>query len=318
MQRRVPVSSWLVLVIVAVTVVVALVGAGRGLLARSDGGPSAAPTPTSTRWLPERDRQAAKQEARQQATSAKASGQEKLAALAPAAMVGDAAEVALMGVDLTTGEQVAWSTPGFGTTIPGVSASIAKLDIAEAVLWRADRDGEPLLEEQDDLLAAMLTLSDNDAADTLFDALGGNDGLTEANAALGVRATTLDEEGQWGLAVAPPVDHARLLRNLVMPDSPLSQRARTQILDLMGDVAEDQDWGVGRLGAHPAVKNGWLPWQVDEDADEVWVLNSIGIATDVDGHLCAIIVLTTGWPEQDRGIEVVDMLARDVLDSLGS
>lgn len=38
----------------------------------------------------------------------------------------------------------------------------------------------------------------------------------------------------------------------------MTAASRSYVRTLMGDIAADQNWGVGAAGARPRLKNGWL------------------------------------------------------------
>ena len=220
--------------------------------------------------------------------------------------------------DVRTGQT--WS---LGRGKPQAEASIVKLDILETLLAQHRADGTVLPLDDLSLAQAMIEDSDNDAATSLWDEVGGARGISSFNASAGLAHTVpsacVDCPGfpwpGWGLTTTTPADQIALLRELLRPDAQLTDAQRTYALDLMENVTESQRWGV--TGGVPpraevAVKNGWLPLT---SADDDWQINSIGWVSS-DGRNYVMAVLSTGNPTEQYGIDTIDQLSAMVWDQL--
>ncbi|MFJ9762439.1 serine hydrolase [Streptomyces erythrochromogenes] len=222
------------------------------------------------------------------------------------AVSGTGGNAAVAVLDLTTGASTSAGTDGaedhtFDT------ASIVKVDILAALLLRADDAGRSLTAQERRWAKAMIENSDNAAANALWDAIGGSQGLAKANSRLGLVETVPGEGGHWGLTRTTPDDQLRLLQAVFGEGSVLSEDARTYLGDLMGSVAADQDWGVSAAADDPGsaqLKNGWLA----RSGTGLWVTNSIG-RVEVAGHTLLLAVLCDGQRTQATGIAVVEKLA---------
>jgi beta-lactamase class A len=170
-----------------------------------------------------------------------------------------------------------------------------------------------LTPDQAFLAQAMITESDNDAQDTLWNEVG-MDALQRFLTAARMDHTRLGQDDYWGLTEVNAHDELRLLHLLINPNPVLDAASRRYALDLMADVAADQRWGVP-AGAPPDVtvhlKNGWLP-----DPD-LWDVNSIGDFTHHDLDY-SIVILTSNNPEMASGVATVETLARLINLALAS
>jgi beta-lactamase class A len=206
--------------------------------------------------------------------------------------------------DRVTGAGLSVGTRRFRT------ASIVKVDILAALLLADDT----LTSRQRALATDMITVSDNDAASSLFRTVGGVSGLNKANATLGMKETKANSA--WGVTTTTAADQVRLLRSITAADGPLSTAAARFVLGLMTKVVEEQRWGVP--AAAPAatsgvwVKNGWV--QVSAD-DGLWVVNSIGRITE-EGHDWLVAVLSDHHATQEKGIDIVERAATTALKSM--
>jgi hypothetical protein len=239
--------------------------------------------------------------------AAKAGG--PLGSQAAAYVAGRAGTVLAAVQDLRTGQT--W-TLGQGRAQD--EASVVKLDVLETLLARDGGSG--LSAADQDLAGEMIEDSDNDAATSLWDQVGGAGGIGAFNASAGLAATTpsacVNCPGfswpGWGLTTTTPGDQLRLLRALVEPNSLLTGAERQYGLSLMENVTADQRWGVSGgvpAGATVALKNGWLP--LDSAGDD-WQINSVGWVSG-DGRDYLMAVLSTGNPSEQYGIDTIDQLA---------
>ncbi|MER5863700.1 serine hydrolase [Kitasatospora sp. NPDC002040] len=231
------------------------------------------------------------------------------AAAVRTAAAGVAAQggVSVAVLDTASGVSASYGTGSF------VTASIAKADILAALLWQRQQAGRELTSSEQATAALMIEQSDNDAADTLYTAVGGAAGLDAANQAFGLTATTAGADGHWGLTETTATDQLRLLQVVFGTDSALDAGRRTYLQGLMGQVAADQDWGVSAADQDGAytLKNGWLP----RSATGLWVVNSIGRVTH-DGRDLLVAVLSDGSADEQSGIDTVESLAEAATGAL--
>lgn len=210
------------------------------------------------------------------------------------------------------GTQESWTIGSSGQAQD--EASVVKVDVLETLL--AQRPGG--LSAADQALAQrMIDDSDNDAATTLWDTVGGASGIRAFNTHAGLRGTTPSQCVRcpgfpwpgWGLTTTTPLDQIALLRQLVSPSgSVLTAAQRNYALRLMETVTSDQRWGVSGgvpAQASVALKNGWLPLNA---AQTDWQINSVGWVSGL-GRNYLIAVLSTQNPSEAYGIETVSELS---------
>jgi hypothetical protein len=220
--------------------------------------------------------------------------------------------------DLRTGQT--WQ---FGQGQPQDEASVVKLDVLETLLAERGRTGTELSAGDRSLAEEMIEDSDNHAATSLWDEVGGASGIRSFNTSAGLADTVpsacVNCPGfpwpGWGLSTTIPGDQLTLLRTLVEPNSLLTNTERSYALSLMENVTPDQRWGVS--GGVPAqvtvaLKNGWLPLN---SANNNWQINSVGWISG-SGRDYLIAVLTTGNPTKQYGIDTIDQLAAMVWNEM--
>ena len=222
--------------------------------------------------------------------------------------------------DLRTGRS--WH---LGQGPPQSEASIVKLDVLETLLAeRAEGDGTGLSASDRTLAGQMIEDSDNDAATSLWYAVGGAAKIRSFNARAGLTQTAPSScvvcpgfaWPGWGLTTTTPDDQIALLRQLVTPSSVLPRAAREYALSLMEDVTPSQRWGVS--GGVPAqvtvaLKNGWLPLH---GTGSDWQINSVGWISG-GGRNYLMAVLSAGNPSEQYGIDTIDALAATVWQRMG-
>ncbi len=205
-------------------------------------------------------------------------------------------------------DQATGVTASYGGRTAFHTASIVKVDILAALLLDSQRRHAALGQYDRDLATEMIESSDNDAASTLWDTIGGGPGIAAADHDLGLRDTVPDPEGYWGLTSTTVTDQLRLLAVLTSPRSPLTPASRRFELSLLRHVDPGQAWGVTAAadpGTRPAVKNGWLP----ASPQGWWMINSIGVISHA-GHRLLAAVLSSGQPSPGVGIAQVEALAK--------
>ncbi|GGL70790.1 hypothetical protein GCM10010129_12890 [Streptomyces fumigatiscleroticus] len=233
-------------------------------------------------------------------TSARAGLAAELSRDITAALAGRRGTIALGLHDRTTG-----TTCTLRPFAAYDSASVVKVTILSALLWDAERHGRWLTDRETALSRAMITRSDNDAADTLWRQLGPVK-IRRFLAAAGMTQTEPGRDGYWGLTQITVTDEQRLLDLLTARNTVLSDPSRTYVLHLMGQVIASQRWGTP-YGAPPAVsvhvKNGWL-----RRAAYGWRVHSIGTFAG-GGHDYTITVLTQGNGTMAYGVSTIQDVA---------
>ena len=197
--------------------------------------------------------------------------------------------------DVNTGQSLSYNGG-----MRNYTASIIKVDILET---RLHQTGGQLSGHERRLAAAMIEQSDNNAATALWNEDGGAVGVGAYNTQVGLRCTSFDPYGQWGLTLTCASDQLRLLAELVSPNPSLSDYSRHYQLHLMKHVVSWEAWGVSggvpHTGVSVALKNGWLP-----HGNVPWIVNSIGVIHG-DGRYYFIAVLTRD-PTQADGIDTIE------------
>ncbi|MFB4319666.1 serine hydrolase [Actinomadura sp. 21ATH] len=201
------------------------------------------------------------------------------------------------------------------------TASIVKVEIVVALLLKAQREDRAPTAAERSLAERAVTVSDNDAATALWHAIGGGRGLARAGKRLGFEDTEPGPGTAWGATTTSAADQVRLLAALAAEDGPLTERNRRYVLDLMEKVAPEQAWGVSSAAgqdaadtanAEVALKNGWLPREVDGGA---WTVNSIG-RVRTGGHDLLIAVVSDRHPSMAAGVAAVEHAAAAVAGAL--
>ncbi|WEH19265.1 serine hydrolase [Streptomyces sp. VNUA24] len=278
---------------------------GAGSAVSSSASSSVTPT-ASASAVPEADMPA--EEASVEPVAAPAVDHDALLATALAGVtVEDGAALSVAVLDMASGESARYGDARFET------ASIVKADILAALLLRAQDADRHLTAQERTYAAAMIRDSDNASATALWKAVGQADGLDAANERFGLTDTEGGDGLYWGLTRTTAADQLTLLQQVFGDDdtSELSAASRAYVQELMGDIAQGQDWGVsaaaagGASGAGFALKNGWLP----RTATGLWVINSIGRVT-VDGRALLVAVVSNGNTTKAKGISLVESAAR--------
>ncbi len=181
------------------------------------------------------------------------------------------------------------------------AASTVKAMLLAAEVRRLEREREPLDEYAESLLRAMITYSDNDAADAVYARVGDEGMFTIARKAGMDRFT---EAGHWGNAQIDAADLARLYWR--MPQL-VDGHHRAFALGLLGSVIAEQSWGIP-AAARPdwsvRFKGGWLP-------DRGLVHQ--GAELRDDGRRLTIAVLTNFEPTFGYGTETIEGIAARLL-----
>ena len=310
--------------VIAAGTVAGLAATGSGRPAHAPGaaanGPSADARLSVTSTAPSPQARSAAAPAPRPTPASVAGGQDPFGAAATSYLAGRAGTVLAAVYDLRTGR-----TWHLGQGGPQAEASVVKLDVLETLLSeRGQGDGTGLSASEQTLADQMIEDSDNDAATSLWYAVGGAARIRSFNARAGLTGTTPSScvvcpgfaWPGWGLTTTTADDQIALLRQLATPGSVLTKAAREYAVSLMRDVTPSQRWGVsGGVPAQVAValKDGWLPLR---GTASDWQVNSIGWVSG-GGRNYLMAVLSTGNPSQQYGIDTIDRLAAMVWQHLG-
>lgn len=200
-------------------------------------------------------------------------------------------------------------TASFNPDETYATASIVKADILAVLLYQSQQQGTPLTDDEDTAATKMIEASDNDSATALWDDVGSAAGMSTANHAFGLRDTVAGADDYWGLTTTDVADQLTVLSVLTSAKSPLDEASRKYAADLMHQIEPDQVWGVSAAadpGTTPALKNGWLP--VDSDND-LWAVNSIGQVSH-GGHTYLVAYLSSSQPDEQTGIDQASAVSK--------
>jgi hypothetical protein len=192
------------------------------------------------------------------------------------------------------------------------SASVVKVTILSALLRKLQQEGRTLTAAQKELATEMITISDNDAASTLW-AETGRPSLQNFLDLAQMNETVLGPGGYWGLTLITAHDELTLLKLLTSKNSVLTTANRDYVLGLMARVVSYERWGVpagAPTDVTVHVKNGWLPL-----ATHGWRINSIGSFSG-HGKNYMIVVLTDDNPTMDYGVDSVQDIAEVINHAL--
>ncbi|MCP9490418.1 MAG: hypothetical protein MSC31_11165 [Solirubrobacteraceae bacterium MAG38_C4-C5] len=174
-----------------------------------------------------------------------------------------------------------------GSLTGGVAWSTSKVPIAMAAI-------EAGVASENDLSAA-ITASDNDAAQRLWDALGGGDAAAAAadeqlriagDQSTSTQASTLRDgftafgQTDWTLS-----DQAQFVSGMDCTDN------GSQVLELMRQTVTAQRWGIGTVDTTAALKGGWGPGSLP-GASGGYLDRQMGIVS-IEGVPVAVTIATT-------------------------
>ncbi|HEY6745130.1 MAG TPA: tat pathway signal sequence [Mycobacteriales bacterium] len=186
-----------------------------------------------------------------------------------------------------------WRNADAGTAFR--AASTVKLGIAVDLLVRSRAAGIPLDPATRAALTAMITASDNGAADRLW-ARAGGPAAGARLARYGLRDAI--GTGGWGGVRCTPDDLERLV-SYALERTAVADRAT--LVGLLRAVVPAQRWGVLGVAATaaPGAKNGWTP-----DGGS-WAVATVGFLGPAERYTVA--VMTAGPPGGDfvGGVETV-------------
>jgi Beta-lactamase class A len=191
-------------------------------------------------------------------------------------------------------------------------ASVAKLPIMLTLLDQTVSEGRQLTDDEQYELTQMITLSDNDAADWLWNDVGGAEPVTEFLQTVGIDDAVIDPS-DWGSSTLSSMDAATLMADLVggmILDAP----SRELAMSLLSTVDPSQAWGAvvaAPAGADTGVKNGWYP----EDAG--WVLDSTGFVQGAgSGSDYTIAIFTYSQADFYAGIDTIQQIGQEIYQAM--
>ncbi len=175
------------------------------------------------------------------------------------------------------------------------AASIVKAMLLAAETRRLARAGATLDAGTRGLLSAMITYSDNEAANSIYARVGDQGLFAVANRA---GMADFDVAGHWGNAAVSAADMALLFDQL---DRVIPGRFERYAKGLLGSVIEPQRWGIPAAAPSLSVrfKGGWRPTELGQ------LVNQAGELRDRRRKL-AIAVLSDGQPSMEVGIETIE------------
>jgi hypothetical protein len=189
-----------------------------------------------------------------------------------------------------------------------VSASVVKAVMLVALLRELSTHGTPLDYGTAARLREMITFSDNDAADEIYQRLG--DGPIEEAAAAG-GAVTLDARGYWAETYLSARDAAAFMWSL---GRTLPVRHRAFGLRLLRGIVSYQRWGIPEVtppGWLLAFKGGWRGTSRGQLVHQMALLRC--------GRMrVALAVMTDGMPSMAAGTHTVAGVARRALGLSGA
>ena len=188
---------------------------------------------------------------------------------------------------------------GFDAARPFYSASVSKVLLLAAELGRLEAADAPLDDLTAGLLTRMITISDNDAADAIYQRVG-DAAIVEAARAAGMESFGV--AGYWAEARITAADMARFMWHL---DDAFAGPHREFALGLLGSVVTSQRWGIPAgvgEGWKVRFKGGWRPTGTGSLVHQAAELRG-------GGERVALAVLSDGQPSHEYGTETLRGIA---------
>jgi hypothetical protein len=195
----------------------------------------------------------------------------------------------------------------YNQNTPFVLASSSKVSLLVSYLWWLESQGRGPDASENATLTNMIEHSDNNAAQLIFDRLGGSAGQAAFYQRIGVTGYVANPYG-WGWASLPPIGQVTVL-TLLQEGKILTAKDRAYALNLMTHIEADQHMGVGETlppGATVAMKDGWVP-----APDGLWAINTSGIVT-VGSETYIIVVYTAHQPDYNAAWNITRRVCKAV------
>ena len=183
------------------------------------------------------------------------------------------------------------------------AASVVKAMVLAAELRRLARADEPIDGATDQLLKAMITQSDNDAADTVYERIG-DAGMHSVARRAGMTGFTI--AGHWGNAQITAADLARFFAEL---EEMFPRRHVKYGQSLLGSVIPSQSWGIPAAAGETwaaRLKGGWLP-------EKALVHQAAELRERGGARRVGMAILTDEQPSHEYGVETVRGVAARLL-----
>lgn len=187
------------------------------------------------------------------------------------------------------------------------AASVVKSMVLAAELRRLKQADEDIDDETGALLSAMITSSDNEAADAIYDRVGDAGLFAVAKRA---RMTRFRVAGYWGNAQIAAADMALFFGDL---DRMLVRRYREYGKGLLGSIIESQRWGIPAAAADRwavRFKGGWLP-------DHALAHQAAELRERDGDRVLSMAILTDSQPSHVYATETVRGVAERLLSRDG-
>lgn len=189
---------------------------------------------------------------------------------------------------------------GFEGDRPFVSASVVKVMLLAAELKRLGRENLPLDPSTAQTMEAMITVSDNEAADEIY-YREGDAGLNGVADRAGL--ANFSVAGHWGNAQITASDMARFMygldRNLTGPDAGWGKH-------FLASITEEQRWGIPEVvgpGWRIFFKGGWRQTELGE------LVHQVALLRHRSGVTSSLAVLSDGQASQTEAIEKIRRIA---------
>lgn len=193
---------------------------------------------------------------------------------------------------------------GFEQDRQFVSASLVKAMLLAAELRRLRAGRLGMDPATASTLDSMITVSDNDAADVIYERVG-DAGLTEVAEKAGMAG--FEVAGHWGNARLTAADAARFFRhldrNLVGPGAPAAKK-------LLNSITPEQRWGIPAVAGdrrRPFFKGGWRSTDLGELVHQAALLEGPG-----DDRI-SLAVMTDGQLSRNDAIADIEQIAAILL-----
>lgn len=190
---------------------------------------------------------------------------------------------------------------------PLETASTIKIVILVTLLSQTEAANRGLTSTEQSEAVAMIENSDNDAAQSLYDEEGGNIGIANYMAAIGINDVYLNLNG-FGATTVPPTMMITLLEDL-RTAAILTPGDCQYVLNLMNNVSSDERMGLGDTappGAVVELKDGF---GLEDDGLNVVV--TVGILT-YHGQVYEVSLFTRREQSLQQGIDEVNTICQDI------
>ena len=186
-----------------------------------------------------------------------------------------------------------------------VSASVVKAMLLVAELRRLRREDAAIDAATADLLRAMITYSDNDAADAIYYRVG-DAGLHEVAEQAGM--SRFQVYGYWANAQLTAADMARFMWRLEeLLDLPGGELGS----EVLADIVDSQRWGLPQAlpeGAEIRFKGGWRSTELGQ------LVHQAGLI-ELKGRRYALAVMTDAQPSMDHATGTIRLIGEQILRS---